>query len=104
MILSFLLGGERGVGEIEAATGIGQPALSQQLAELRRAELVKARRAAKQAHYRLAGDEVAHCVRNIEAMFGGGGQDTADPAGTAVAPRPPQAARPKAAAAFAVVG
>ena len=36
MILAELLGGERSVGEIEAATAIGQPALSQQLAELRR--------------------------------------------------------------------
>ena len=36
MILSCLLRGERTVSEIDAATGIGQPALSQQLAELRR--------------------------------------------------------------------
>ena len=46
MILAELLGGERSVGEIEAATAIGQPALSQQLAELRRAALVDTRRGA----------------------------------------------------------
>ena len=49
---------------------ISQPALSQQLAELRRAELVKTRREAKQVHYRLADDAAALCVRTLEAMFG----------------------------------
>ncbi|WP_225883580.1 ArsR/SmtB family transcription factor [Sphingomonas aliaeris] len=70
MILSYLLGGERQVADIEAATGVTQPALSQQLAELRRADLVKTRREAKQVHYRLADDAAALCVRTLEAMFG----------------------------------
>ena len=68
MILSYLLGGERQVADIEAATGVTQPALSQQLAELRRAELVKTRREAKQVHYRLADDAAAMCVRTLEAI------------------------------------
>jgi DNA-binding transcriptional ArsR family regulator len=70
MILSYLLSGERHVADIEAATGVTQPALSQQLAELRRADLVKTRREAKQVHYRLADDAAALCVRTLEAMFG----------------------------------
>lgn len=70
MILSYLLGGERQVADIEAATGVTQPALSQQLAELRRADLVKTRREAKQVHYRLADEAAALCVRTLEAMFG----------------------------------
>ncbi|SFV26173.1 ArsR/SmtB family transcription factor [Hyphomicrobium facile] len=70
MILSYLLGGERGVAEIEKATGIGQPTLSQQLAELRRADLVVTRREAKLVYYRLASDSVMLCVRTLEAMFG----------------------------------
>lgn len=70
MILSCLLRGERTVGEIDAATGIGQPALSQQLAELRRNELVKARRASKQIWYELADDKVCLCVRSMEAILG----------------------------------
>ncbi len=70
MILSYLLGGERQVADIAAATGVTQPALSQQLAELRRAELVKTRREAKQVHYRLADDAAAMCVRTLEAIFG----------------------------------
>jgi len=73
MILSCLLRGERNVGEIAEITGIGQPALSQQLAELRRADLVQTRKEAKQVWYRLADENVALCVPNIEAMFGFGG-------------------------------
>ncbi len=71
MILSCLLRGERNVGDISDATAIGQPMLSQQLAELRRAELVSTRREAKQVWYALADDGVALCVRNMEAIFGG---------------------------------
>jgi DNA-binding transcriptional ArsR family regulator len=70
MILSCLLRGERTVSEIDVATGIGQPALSQQLAELRRNELVKTRRASKQIWYDLADDKVCICVRSMEAILG----------------------------------
>lgn len=73
MILSCLLRGERNVGEIAEITGIGQPALSQQLAELRRADLVQNRKEAKQVWYMLADDGVALCVRTIEAIFAGDG-------------------------------
>ena len=47
MILSCLLDAEHNVGEIAELTGIGQPALSQQLAALRRAGLVNTRKEAK---------------------------------------------------------
>lgn len=70
MILSCLLRGEKTVGEIDAATGIGQPALSQQLAELRRAEMVKSRREAKQVFYNLADGKIRLCVRSMEAILG----------------------------------
>lgn len=70
MILTALLDGERNVGEIEAATGIGQPALSQQLAELRRAGAVSARRQSRLVLYRLADEKTAFCVRAIRTMFG----------------------------------
>lgn len=69
MILSFLLGGEKSVGAIDAATGVGQPALSQQLAELRHAGLLTSRRAAKQVYYRLADASVESCMRAIETLF-----------------------------------
>jgi DNA-binding transcriptional ArsR family regulator len=103
MILSRLLDGERTVGEIEDATRIGQPALSQQLAELRRAELVETRRVAKQVFYRLANDNVALCVRSIEAIFGSG-RDVAAALSGAMAARPRQTLiRRAGAAAFAQV-
>jgi DNA-binding transcriptional ArsR family regulator len=71
MILSLLLGGEKNVSEIDAATQIGQPALSQQLAELRRADMLKTRRAARQVYYSLANPTVEDCVWNIERLFSG---------------------------------
>ncbi len=74
MILSCLLRGERHVTEISDLTGIGQPTLSQQLAELRRADLVATRRDVRQIWYSLADDNVALCVRNMEAIFAGIGQ------------------------------
>ena len=70
MILSCLLDGQHNVSEIADLTGIGQPALSQQLAALRRAELVSTRKEAKLVWYSLANDGVALCVRNMEAIFG----------------------------------
>ena len=76
MILATLREGEHSVGEIEEMTGIGQPALSQQLAELRRADLVKTRRESKQIYYRLADDKVLLCVEAIEAMFSDGAAAT----------------------------
>lgn len=89
MILSCLLRGERNVGEIADVTGIGQPALSQQLAELRRADLVQTRKEAKQVWYMLADDNVALCVRNIEAIFGGVGSPTTPMAAEPDLQRPP---------------
>jgi DNA-binding transcriptional ArsR family regulator len=100
MILSLLLRGECSVAEIDASTGIGQPALSQQLAELRRGDLVATRREAKQVYYSLADDNAGLCVRGIEAIFG-----NIDDLGQPVAPqtvRSPHAAqRPVGEAKFA---
>jgi len=72
MILSCLLYRERNVSEIGDATGINQPALSQQLAELRRADLVSTRKEAKQVWYMLANESVKICVQTMEAVFGNG--------------------------------
>ncbi len=73
MILSLLLErDEQPVSAIDEATGIGQPALSQQLAELRKAGLVKTRRQARQVYYSLADAGTELCVQGIEAVFGAG--------------------------------
>ncbi|MDE8350096.1 MAG: metalloregulator ArsR/SmtB family transcription factor [Acidocella sp.] len=69
MILVQLLRGESSVQQIDDATHIGQPALSQQLAMLRSASLVDARREAKHVYYSLANNEVRACVKQIETMF-----------------------------------
>ncbi|MFN3371423.1 MAG: ArsR/SmtB family transcription factor [Sphingomonadaceae bacterium] len=79
MILSCLLEGERNVAAIGEATGIGQPALSQQLAELRRAGLVSARREAREVWYALADGGVCSCVQTMEAVFGGTGTQAPGP-------------------------
>ena len=58
-VLRTLAKGERNVGEIEEATGIGQPTLSQQLAILRKADLVQTRRQAKLVYYSLDEEALA---------------------------------------------
>lgn len=68
MILSSLLDRELSVGEIDSMTGIGQPALSQQLAELRRAELVETRREGTQIYYRLSDGQAAYCVSCLNML------------------------------------
>ncbi len=99
MILSCLLGGARNVAGIGAATGIGQPALSQQLAELRRAGLVTARRESREVWYVLADEGVERCVATMEAVFGSAAPDRtaplpggARPQRSAVPPAPPAVA------------
>ena len=58
-ILTTLATGERNVGELEQATGIGQPGLSQQLGVLRKAGLVTTRKEAKLVFYAIATKELA---------------------------------------------
>lgn len=58
-IMRALTGTERNVGEIDEAAEIGQPTLSQQLAVLRNAGLVKTRKDAKLVYYRIDDVRVA---------------------------------------------
>jgi len=66
LILCHVAEEERSVGQLEADLGIKQPALSQQLAELRQSGLVKTRRQSRSIYYAIA-DERAHSVM---AMLG----------------------------------
>jgi DNA-binding transcriptional ArsR family regulator len=96
MILSLLLNGEQSVSAIDAATGVGQPALSQQLAELRHAGLLTSRRAARQVYYCLANASVAARVEAIETLFADespAGRDEASMVARLV--DPPGASRPR---------
>ncbi|MCL9998778.1 MAG: metalloregulator ArsR/SmtB family transcription factor [Erythrobacter sp.] len=68
-ILTALIAGERNVGEIEAATGISQPGLSQQLGVLRKAGLVETRKEAKLVFYGLADEQIGGTLSHIGALL-----------------------------------
>jgi DNA-binding transcriptional ArsR family regulator len=70
-ILAALAAGERNVGEIEQATGIGQPALSQQLGVLRKAGLVEPRKQAKLVFYLIAAAKIAGVIAALGALAPG---------------------------------
>lgn len=69
-ILHALAEGEKSVGEIEQASGIGQPGLSQQLAVLRNAELVETRRDAKLVFYAINRARLAHASALLDSLAG----------------------------------
>jgi DNA-binding transcriptional ArsR family regulator len=69
LILCALADGERTVGDLEARVGLGQSALSQHLARLRRDGLVTTRRAAQHIHYRLAGEEVMAIIETLARLY-----------------------------------
>ncbi len=69
-ILGSLIDGERSVGAIEEVSRIGQPALSQQLAILRNAELVQTRREAKQIFYRINHARIADLSALLDSFAG----------------------------------
>lgn len=63
LILCELAQGEKPVGALQSAVGLGQSALSQHLARLREAGMVETRRAGQTIHYRI-GDP------DLEALMG----------------------------------
>lgn len=69
-VLGTLAGGERSVGEIERSSGIAQPGLSQQLAILREAGLVTARREARQVYYRIDRSAIAAVAELLDQLSG----------------------------------
>lgn|GEM_PF-405009 len=95
-ILRALVAGERPVAGIEAQSAITQPALSQQLAILRQAGLVRTRRAARQVFYRTDGAALEQATRLLTSL-----SSPAPPAAVAAAARRP--ARGEGAAMFAQV-
>lgn len=87
MIVCALAEGEKSVGELETQLGIRQPALSQQLAELREAGLIVGKRAVKQVRYSLASERARALVGLVYQLFCEGRANGWSPA--------PVAARPK---------
>ncbi len=57
-LIRAIANNELSVGEIESVTGVSQPTLSQQLAVLRKAEMVQTRRQAKQIFYSLSAERL----------------------------------------------
>lgn len=76
-ILDTLIDTERSVGEIEIVSGIGQPALSQQLAVLRNAALVLTRREAKLVFYRINPTKFTAIRALLNGLMGSDEPDTA---------------------------
>lgn len=70
LIACALTEGERNVSELEAEIGVSQPHLSRDLARLRNAGLVKARRESKNVYYSLADDRLSNLVDALCAAFG----------------------------------
>ena len=69
-ILCTLKDSALSVGDVEMATGIGQPGLSQQLAVLRRAHLVNTRKVGKQVIYSVARERMLAVADMLDALAG----------------------------------
>jgi DNA-binding transcriptional ArsR family regulator len=69
LLLCQLSQGERNVSELEALLGIQQPTLSQQLAVLRREDLVETRREGKQIHYRICSPAALAVINTLYQLF-----------------------------------
>lgn len=69
LILCHLTTGELSVGELEKILGLGQSALSQHLAVLRREKLVSTRRSAQSVYYALDSEDVEAIMGTIYERF-----------------------------------
>jgi len=69
LLLCQLSQTEMCVGELEAATGIKQPTLSQQLTVLRSENLVNTRRDGKQIYYSIASQEALAIMQLLYEQF-----------------------------------
>jgi DNA-binding transcriptional ArsR family regulator len=74
LILCHIAAEERSVGQLEADLGIKQPALSQQLAELRQYGLVKTRRQSRSIYYSIADDRAQAIMGMLYEIFCGDGE------------------------------
>ena len=75
-VLKELTGGERSVGDVAERTGLGLSVLSQQLAILRKAGLVRTRRDAKLVFYSLAPEALESTATLLCALSGISSQAT----------------------------
>lgn len=71
LVLCQLVEGERTVGELQPATGLGASALSQHLAVLRQMALVHTRREGQSIHYSLADGPAVGVLGVLHAAYCG---------------------------------
>lgn len=69
MILCSLVGKELSVGELQQLVPLSQSALSQHLAALRSANLVRARREAQSKYYQLQGEEAMAVLGLLHELY-----------------------------------
>lgn len=69
LILCELHKGERNVGDLQRAVGLGQSALSQHLARLRKEDLVKIRREAQTVYYSLTDPKVREVMALLYRLY-----------------------------------
>jgi DNA-binding transcriptional ArsR family regulator len=69
IILCQIAEGERSVGELERAVGLGQSSVSQHLAVLRGEAVVSSRRVRQTVLYSLASKEVVALMATLHAVF-----------------------------------
>lgn len=69
MLLCQMTQGEYSVAELEAVTGVRQPALSQQLTVLRQGNLVATRREGKQIFYRIDSEEALAVMKVLYELY-----------------------------------
>ena len=70
MLLCQLTQGEKNVGELESATNIQQPTLSQQLTILRKDNIGNIRKDGKFNYYSIASDEVVQVMQTLGSLYG----------------------------------
>jgi len=69
MILCQLSEGEKTVGELQSLLGVGQSAVSQHLAILRRENIVDSRKDAQSIYYSLSGDQAVKIMATLHDVF-----------------------------------
>lgn len=90
LLLCHIAQAERSVTEIQEDLGLKQPALSQQLAELRQAGLVQTRRQSRSIYYSIKDTRAEAVMSTLYAVFCGGAAPPARPPAAPPAPTPPQ--------------
>ena len=69
LVLCTLINGERSVGELNALMPLSQSSLSQHLASLRQAGLVKTRRESQTIYYSLRGEHAIKVIAVLQSLY-----------------------------------